>query len=108
MQGMARSSEGKSRNAVVQKAIVLSALNLPILLLIAFITYLMADTLLGSDWTGAGWLALACVPHALALFVSELSIGLFAAVARTASGLLVNGGAILGHGSDGIVLSRAA
>ena len=85
---MARVSAVQGRRTVVGKAGMLSALSLAVMLVIAGITLLMADTVLGKEWSETGKLAFACVPHALALFVSDLSIGLFAAVARTSAGLL--------------------
>lgn len=85
---MARAGAAQGRRAVVGKAGLLSALNALALLLIAAITWGMAGWILGAEWADVGRLAFACVPHAMALFISDLSIGLFAAVARTASGLL--------------------
>lgn len=84
---MARASVGQGRRAVVRNALLLAGLDLLALTGIAGTTWLIAGWLLGEEWIGVGLLAMACIPHALALFVSELSIGLFAAVARLSAGL---------------------
>lgn len=85
---MARAEAQTGRRNVVRKAVLLSMLNLGALLLIAAITWSMGSWILGREWAATGRLAFACVPHAMALFISDLSIGLFAAVSRTASGLV--------------------
>jgi O-antigen/teichoic acid export membrane protein len=88
MHRMSRSTEAQGREAVIRKALFMSGFNLLALLGIAAVTYGLAGGILGTAWQATGVLAFACIPHALALFLSDLSIGLFAAVAQTASGLL--------------------
>jgi len=88
MHSMAREDASGRRMAVVRNAIVLAILNLGTLLLIAGCAYQIAESFLGARWAETGFLALACIPHALALFLSDLSIGLYAAVSRTASSLV--------------------
>lgn len=83
---MARSKEVTSKSRILREASILSSLNLVALLLIAGITASLSGAVLGDDWSDVGRLAFACVPHALALFVSDLSIGLFAVVSRTMAG----------------------
>lgn len=88
MQRMAHAKAAQARRNVLHKTALLSSLTFLALLIIAGLTWALAGPLLGRDWVTTGLLAFACLPHVLALFLSDLSIGLFAARAQSKTGLL--------------------